>query len=262
MPDYLIKEETLTNIANAIRSETGTTAKINPDDMDTAISNIVTLSEGTADATAVAADLLSGKTAYVNGNKISGSMANQGAKTSTLNCGGSYIIPAGYHNGSGKITANSLASQTDATATAAQILSGKTAWVKGTKLTGTLVQQSSVNGSATCTSRTKISISAVAGKSLIVLTFADATATFATFATSNRQNADNYIVSIIINGTSVTYSTIGGNCYNQNGIARGSIVGRTTTVTAGTSTINISSAGVITNNTGAYFCGTYNYFAI
>ena len=138
MPDYLIKQETLTNIANAIRSETGTTAKINPDDMDTAISNIVTLSEGTADATAVAADLLNGKTAYVNGNKISGSMANQGAKTSTLNCGGSYIIPAGYHNGSGKITANSLASQTSATATAANIASGKTAWVNGSKLTGTL----------------------------------------------------------------------------------------------------------------------------
>lgn len=64
-------------------------------------------------------------------------MANQGAKTSSLNCGKSYTIPAGYHNGSGKITANSLASQTSATATAAKILSGYTAWVNGSKLTGT-----------------------------------------------------------------------------------------------------------------------------
>ena len=138
MPDYLIKEETLTNIADAIRSETGTTAKIDPDDMDTAISNIVTLKEGSADATAIAADLLSGKTAYVNGNKITGSMTNNGAVTpAALNAGGSYTIPAGYHNGSGKVTVNSLASQTSATATAANIASGKTSWVNGNKLTGT-----------------------------------------------------------------------------------------------------------------------------
>ena len=91
----------------------------------------------TSDATANAAQLLSGYTAYARGSKISGSMANRGAVTSTLNCGNSYTIPAGYHNGSGKVTANSLASQTPATATAAQILSGYTAWVNGSKLTGT-----------------------------------------------------------------------------------------------------------------------------
>ena len=67
---------------------------------------------------------------------MTGTMANHGAKTSSLNCGSSYTIPAGYHNGSGKITANSLASQTSATATAAKILSGYTAWVNGSKITG------------------------------------------------------------------------------------------------------------------------------
>ena len=92
----------------------------------------------TSDATAVASQILSGYTAYVKGSKITGSMTNRGAVTEALNCGGSYTIPAGYHNGSGKVTANSLASQTSATATAAQILSGYTAWVNGTKLTGTL----------------------------------------------------------------------------------------------------------------------------
>lgn len=92
----------------------------------------------TSDANAAAAQILSGYTAYVNGSKITGSMTNRGAVTSSLNCGGSYTIPAGYHNGSGKVTANSLASQTSGTATAARILSGYTAWVNGTRITGTM----------------------------------------------------------------------------------------------------------------------------
>lgn len=87
--------------------------------------------------------VLSGKTYYNTDAKArrTGSMANQGAKTASLNCGGSYTIPAGYHNGSGKVTANSLASQTDANAAAGDILSGKTAWVKGSKVTGSMAAQ-------------------------------------------------------------------------------------------------------------------------
>lgn len=57
-------------------------------------------------ATATKEQILSGQTAWVNGEKITGTMLNQGAKTATINPGGSYTIPAGYHNGSGKITAN------------------------------------------------------------------------------------------------------------------------------------------------------------
>lgn len=72
-----------------------------------------------------------------DGVEYTGEMTNQGAKTQALNCGGSYTIPAGYHNGSGKITANSLASQTSANAVAANITRGKTAWVNGAKVTGT-----------------------------------------------------------------------------------------------------------------------------
>ena len=58
--------------------------------------------------TASASDIASGKTAYVNGELITGSMEDRGAVNISLNVGESYTIPAGYHNGSGKVTANSL----------------------------------------------------------------------------------------------------------------------------------------------------------
>ena len=62
---------------------------------------------------AAASEVLSGKTFTSSaGANIEGTMVNQGKKTQTLNCGGTYTIPAGYHNGQGTVTANSLASQT------------------------------------------------------------------------------------------------------------------------------------------------------
>lgn len=65
-------------------------------------------------------------------------MTNQGAQNATLNAGQTYTIPSGCHNGNGKVVANSLASQTSGTAAAGNIQSGYTAWVNGSKLTGTL----------------------------------------------------------------------------------------------------------------------------
>ena len=107
------------------------------------IQTIYACSSGDGDATA--AQILSGKTAWVKGKKVTGTMANRGAVSQTLNAGGSYTIPAGYHNGSGKITASSLSSQTQANATAAQILSGRTAWVNGKKITGTMANRGNLN---------------------------------------------------------------------------------------------------------------------
>lgn len=83
--------------------------------------------------------LLIDSTATVDSGPISGTMPNQGAKTANINCGGSYIIPPGYHNGSGKVIANSLASQTSGNATSAQILPGYSAWVNGNKINGNAV---------------------------------------------------------------------------------------------------------------------------
>ena len=41
-----------------------------------------------------------------NGLKFGGTMTNRGAWNSSVNPGGSVTIPAGYHNGSGKVTGN------------------------------------------------------------------------------------------------------------------------------------------------------------
>lgn len=56
----------------------------------------------------------------------------------SLNAGASYTVPVGYNAVPYTITANTLSSQTSGTAAAADILSGKTAWVNGSKLTGTM----------------------------------------------------------------------------------------------------------------------------
>ena len=61
--------------------------------------------------TATTGNVLSGTTfTSTNGIKLTGTMANIGAVSATINPGGSYTIPAGYHNGSGKVTANSVIS--------------------------------------------------------------------------------------------------------------------------------------------------------
>lgn len=58
----------------------------------------------TTDATAVAGEILSSKTAYVNKNKITGTMPNRGAVTGTIDTvAGTYSIQAGYHDGSGTV---------------------------------------------------------------------------------------------------------------------------------------------------------------
>lgn len=70
----------------------------------TVITGTCTYDSNTGDATASADEILSGQIAYANGNKITGSMTNNGGVTGTITTkAGKYTIPEGYHDGSGKV---------------------------------------------------------------------------------------------------------------------------------------------------------------
>jgi len=102
---------------------------------------------GQTSANAQAAYIYKDKTAWVNGSKITGTMVDRGAVSQSLNPGGSYTIPVGYHNGSGKVSVSSLSANTSANAQAAYIYKDKTAWVNGSKITGTMVDRGAVSQS-------------------------------------------------------------------------------------------------------------------
>lgn len=135
---YRIKAETLVEIADAIREKEGTTAVIQPEKMAervTAIETVGAMQEKsvtptenqqtvtpdsgydglsqvtvgaipeeyvtTDDADATAEQILDGKTAYVDGTKVEGTMANNGSVTATMDglTTASITIPAGYTSG-------------------------------------------------------------------------------------------------------------------------------------------------------------------
>ena len=90
-----------------------------------------------ADGNLKASHLLTGEVGYGANGRVAGSAANRGAVTKTLAAGESYTINEGFFS-NGKVTAKDLASQTDGTATAADIIKDLVAWVKGKKITGTM----------------------------------------------------------------------------------------------------------------------------
>lgn len=72
------------------------------------ITGACTFDANTQDANAAATEILAGKTAYVKGSKVTGSMPNNGGVEGTIsNLETPYTIPQGYHDGSGTVEIDS-----------------------------------------------------------------------------------------------------------------------------------------------------------
>lgn len=96
----------------------------------------------TSDATATVAEILTGKTAYKNGVKLTGTMPNRGAVTGVIDdVDGTYTIQNGYHDGSGTVGI-------DATEKAKIIASNIREGVEILGVTGTMSGQEDVHAQA------------------------------------------------------------------------------------------------------------------
>lgn len=69
------------------------------------ITGTCTFDVNSGDATVSVAEMLTGKTAYARGTKLTGTMPNNGAVTGKISTkDGAYTISQGYHDGSGKVS--------------------------------------------------------------------------------------------------------------------------------------------------------------
>ena len=70
----------------------------------TIITGTCTYNADTSDADVTASEILLGKIAYANGNKLTGTMPNNGAVVGSITTKAQqYTIPSGYHDGSGYV---------------------------------------------------------------------------------------------------------------------------------------------------------------
>lgn len=189
------------NLQSKSVSPTKSQQNITPDSgyyglSDVTVAPIPESYQDVSSVTATAADVLGNKVFVTATGKVTaGTMANQGAVNKTLDVeANSYTVPAGYHNGNGAVsivleektatptkaqqditpTAGKVLSKvtvaaipvefvdtSDADAVAANILLNKTAYVGGTKVTGTMPNNGAIN--ATIDGLTVTSYSVPAG---------------------------------------------------------------------------------------------------
>lgn len=189
------------NLQSKSVSPTKSQQNITPDSgyyglSDVTVAPIPESYQDVSSVTATAADVLGNKVFVTATGKVTaGTMANQGAVNKTLDVeANSYTVPAGYHNGNGAVnivleektatptkaqqditpTAGKVLSKvtvaaipvefvdtSDADAVAANILLNKTAYVAGTKVTGTMPNNGAI--SATIDGLTVTSYSVPAG---------------------------------------------------------------------------------------------------
>ena len=137
------------------------------------VPKVLAISTGidTSDATATAADMKNGVTAYVNGEKITGSAYTRGTVKAVVD-GRPHYLQTGFYEGInipgdtellpeniksgieiyGTTGTLEVLDTSDATATAADIREGETAYVNGEKITGTLVPTGTDTSDANATS--------------------------------------------------------------------------------------------------------------
>lgn len=157
-----LDETLLVDIADAIRAKTSKAETLSLGQMPSEILSIETGSD-TSDATATAADLLSGKTAYSNGHLVTGTIPSKGEATYSPSASQQVISQGQYLSGNQiieAVTSDNLPASvftdrtSNATATAADILSGKTAYVNGSLVTGSVQSKETETFSPSATQRT------------------------------------------------------------------------------------------------------------
>jgi len=215
----------------------------------TKINNLPSAEAGldTSDATATAATILSGETAYVDGKKITGTIPSVPGSTIIPSTSEQTAISAGQY-ASGNITVDAIPSQyvntSDATATASKIVSGYTAYVNGNKISGSITSRSS---SSVTTSGRTVTIPAGYYASQVTKSVGTAkSATTYTPGTSDQTISSGYYLTgtqTIKGDSDLIASNIksGVTIFNVTGTYTGA------TVTGNTCTVNI-------NNNNMYTC--------
>lgn len=170
MAQYLIEDTSLKNLGDSARRIKNTTGNIPFNTILSTFSNTAVVD--TSDATATASSMLAGSSGYVDGAKVEGTIQSKSATTITPGTSAKTAIAAGTYaagriqvaGDSNLVAANIAKGKTifgvtgsfegsggsgpvsgidtsDATAGSGDILSGRTAYVNGQKITGSIAEQ-------------------------------------------------------------------------------------------------------------------------